>query len=927
MTKRVVVLLVLASAAVAFADSRIVSPRDASLEALTAALEQGHGGDELAAVAAERQARLSNLVQTDAARVLREALSGPTRSNLPPRVRDFVEERVEFEGTLEVLVEDRDDGSQMHFSLELDSGDRYALYFVSQPTNLLTDERVRVSGLRIDNAIAIESGQSDIRRVADATTSSVEATSALSTTFGAQKTVILLVNFSNNPAQPYTTAQAKSGTFTTTSNFDLETSYGQTWLTGDVFGWYTIPLTSTVCDPTSVRSLAQSAATAAGVNLSNYDHYVYAFPGNACAWWGLGTIGGNPSHAWINGSLALEVLGHEMGHNFGLYHAHSLNCGNVVLGATCTMTEYGDTVDMMGLIDYHFNAYEKERLGWLNYGTSPPLTTVTASGTYTIGPLETMGSESKALKIPRDALSFFYVELRRGLGFDGGLGGNPNISNGVIVHLASPSNPNSSTLLDMTVEHSSYPSNPALTVGQNFTDSTSGVSITVNSVSATGASVAVALNGAPPPPPPPPSTCTHVAPAVSLVPSPSTGVAAGTAVSFTLSVTNKDVSPCTASVFNLAASVPSGWAGALTAASLSVSPGASSSTTLKVTAPTSAINGSYTVSSSATNSTAATASTSASAAYVVSNPPPPPPPPGCTHVAPAVSLVPSPSTSVAAGTAVSFTLSVTNKDVSPCTASVFNLASSVPSGWTGALTAASLSVLPGASASKPLTVTSPTSATNGSYTVNSSATNSTAATASASASAPYVVSNPLGGSGGTFSDNFNRADSSSLGSSWTGVSGSLVVAGTMAKSALGVTGNHVALVSILSGGTETAEADFTSVDNNLGPRFGVILRYKDSKNYYQIYRQTGGSSRLLVSKFVNGVETILGMTSVANPAKGVTFHIKGQVAGATLTLDFDGVRRVTTYDSTFTTGKVGILIGNGGKTYQQQADNFSATVQ
>jgi hypothetical protein len=212
--------------------------------------------------------------------------------------------------------------------------------------------------------------------------------------------------------------------------------------------------------------------------------------------------------------------------------------------------------------------------------------------------------------------------------------------------------------------------------------------------------------------------------------------------------------------------------------------------------------------------------------------------------------------------------------------------------------------------------------------VTVSVTNSTAATATASISGAYDVNNPpVGGSGGTFSDNFTRADSSSLGSSWAGVSGSLVVAGNMVKSALGVTGNHVALVSILSGTTETAEADFTSVDSNLGPRFGVILRYKDSKNYYQIYRQTGGSSRLLVSKFVNGVETILGTTSVANPVKGVAFHIKGQVAGATLTLDFDGVRRVTTYDSTFTTGKVGILIGNNAGTYQQQADNFSATVQ
>src|SRR6202040_3472202 len=99
--------------------------------------------------------------------------------------------------------------------------------------------------------------------------------------------------------------------------FDLENSYGQTWLTGDVFGWYTIALSSTVCDYSTLATQAKSAAAAAGVNLSNYPRHVIAFPDNACGWWGLGTVGGNPSTAWINGSFELMVVGHEMGHNFG----------------------------------------------------------------------------------------------------------------------------------------------------------------------------------------------------------------------------------------------------------------------------------------------------------------------------------------------------------------------------------------------------------------------------------------------------------------------------------------------------------------------------------------------------------------------------------------------------------------------------------
>jgi hypothetical protein len=166
------------------------------------------------------------------------------------------------------------------------------------------------------------------------------------------------------------------------------------------------------------------------------------------------------------------------------------------------MTEYGDYYDNMGYSSYHFNAFQKERLGWLNFGVSPPLTTVSSSGTYAISPLETAGSTSKALKIARGTTgTYFYVELRRGLGFDAGMAGNGNISNGVVIHLASPSDANSSDLLDMTATDTF--DDPALTAGQTYTDPASGVSITVNSISASVASVTVTLGGTPPPTPTP----------------------------------------------------------------------------------------------------------------------------------------------------------------------------------------------------------------------------------------------------------------------------------------------------------------------------------------------------------------------------------------------------------------------------------------
>ena len=518
---------------------------------------------------------------------------------------------VELDGTLEILVEDSRTSSRELYFLQTET-DRLALHFATRPAALATGERVRVRGSRVGQAIVVSSGARDLSRLSGAGAASLEA---LSGTLGAQRTAVFLINFSDNALQPYTTDYARNVVFSTTSNFDLENSYQQTWLTGDVFGWYTIPLASTACDYNTLASQAQSGATADGVNLANYTHYVFAFPDNACGWWGLGTVGGEPSKAWINGGLELQVAGHEMGHNFGLYHSHSLRCSAGSVGGTCTMDEYGDTLDIMGYSAYHFSAYQKERLGWLNAGISPPLTSVTAGGTYAIDAYETVGSASKALKIPRGTTgSSYYVELRQGVGCDAALLGNGNVMNGVVVHLASSYDSNSDNLLDMTPETATF-DDAALMAGQTFSDADYGVTITTLSVGSGSASVAVTL-GAPPPPPPP--SCSHVTPVFSLSPSQSAGVRPGTAVNFTVSLTNKDASFCTASTFDLHAAVPSGWTATPGAFSFSLAPGKSASKTVKVVSPKSATLGSYAINVTGANRAATTASSSASATYLIS---------------------------------------------------------------------------------------------------------------------------------------------------------------------------------------------------------------------------------------------------------------------------------------------------------------------
>jgi len=424
--------------------------------------------------------------------------------------------QTEIDGELQVIHQDFKDSGRYVYYLKTEQGLVPLHFRKNGPTHFLTGAHVRVRGTsQPDGSLLFASGGTGVTGASKLPPP--PASAPLPHTLGAQSVLVVLVNFADDAVQPYTIADAQSMFFGEVNGYVLENSYGQTSITGNVYGWYTIPDSVTSCDITQIAADAQSAAAAAGVNLSNYTRYVYVFPWNAaCGFAGASNVGGNPSQSWINGdTLDVHVIDHELGHAFGLWHSHLLDCGpSATIGSNCTVNEYGDIIDTMGAYQPaspHYNGFQKERLGWLNYGASPSITTVQSGGTYVINAYEIAGSGPNALKILKSTdpatgtKTWYYIEARQPIGFDAFLTNgtcepcwDQTVTNGVLIHSGTDNDGSTSDLLDMTPATQTYAwwFDPSLAAGQAFRDPAAGVTITTAWVSPVQAAVDVQFAGA-----------------------------------------------------------------------------------------------------------------------------------------------------------------------------------------------------------------------------------------------------------------------------------------------------------------------------------------------------------------------------------------------------------------------------------------------
>jgi hypothetical protein len=104
-----------------------------------------------------------------------------------------------------------------------------------------------------------------------------------------------------------------------------------------------------------------------------------------------------------------------------------------------------------------------------------------------------------------------------------------------------------------------------------------------------------------------------------------------------------------------------------------------------------------------------------------------------------VALSPSAGPPVAAGTQLSYGVSLQNRDSEDCSAARFDLGAAIPAGWQAWLEAPALTLEPGASASTTLSVSSASSAGDGVYALRVDVQNASDPRFAASATATYAV--------------------------------------------------------------------------------------------------------------------------------------------------------------------------------------------
>ena len=304
-----------------------------------------------------------------------------------------------WQGRVEALVLDN-----------FQTGSSRTRYFLHTASETLELQVEGTANLRSGQAVEA-TGRIAGRRIIAARVTALDsgpAPSACAAT-GEQKMLVILASFPSkalfSSVTPALVEASFFGAGRTLNTFLLESSYGQTSITGNVVGPYVLDA-DYLDQPLSVRDAALRAASPF-TNLTQYNRIFVVAPqgqtgmdSGGMALLGCGQVPSpqgtlDASSIWMGAEsmvgqdAIVDIASHETGHAFGLEHARFADYSGEPLGPAGqapapwdSLHEYGDSFSSMGRNSAQWAAPHKSWLGWLQAGTN--IQTVNANGTFTI---------------------------------------------------------------------------------------------------------------------------------------------------------------------------------------------------------------------------------------------------------------------------------------------------------------------------------------------------------------------------------------------------------------------------------------------------------------------------------------------------------------------------------------------------------------
>jgi len=512
-----------------------------------------------------------------------------------------------------ILAEDFETGeSTLHYNvLDHKNNKAYRVKFDKKPKDgLMSGARVKIRGkVEGDDFVVLDGSSPDDFTVTEDAPIATDA----------RRVAVIVVNFQDasvdcsneeianlvfaDPAQNFDNGCV--------SNFFDESSFGGLSLNSDtdgdgardVFGPFQINVSiSSACDYYSWAYEAEDMATAAGIDLSLYQHLQFVIPPeNPCSWGGVANVGcGTQCRSWIAYCDRDNFYSHEFGHNLGMRHAATDTNNDGV-----TESAYGDSSDVMGLVYAQPNAPHKEQMGWFD-AYPERIVDIGTGGTFYVAPLEVNPWDTslpQVLKVPKPGTSdHYYFSYRVRTGWDGGL--QDAYANKLNVHRFRGSG---STYFIR-----------ALNDGEQFADGDFTISVVSHNTDPLSGYIEVQVETAGTAEP----VCSLEQQSVSFDTASWTASAGGATLDYDVRLTNNDSSACGSSVFNLTPTLPSGWTVSVSPNSVTLQPGASVTAVMSVTSPIGTEDGSYAVNVRASDSSNSHGDVSASGTYVINSAPP-----------------------------------------------------------------------------------------------------------------------------------------------------------------------------------------------------------------------------------------------------------------------------------------------------------------